>query len=536
LAIVPGGEIKARLIAMLRSWVEAVITSSSGKRCELNEVSNAIGRFGFRELLPELKRLLDEDLARLRKARDGFMDARRRGDIEATSDASMRYGNQYRDAFVRLGGEDAAGIASDYLEDRVFGFDAALILKAISDKQLNIPEPGINRRWPWFDEVAGARAARVASPRSEPADGLSAPIFAAIDRLAKPETDKEGQLLAIALARIALAMPHPDQDALIARVAALPQPLNSKRELFAAVVMDGQLPDAEVIMQAVEEWLAEASKNEQTAWHKKQNTWEIEPWLELLPFSTRPEDVIDGLAKVKAFYGSGWAQHWERVLAAVGAVPGPEGEGLLANLARNHRDIADDLRWMNAILRRDSAPSVLLYVDLLTEGVLGQGPHPVGAWRSGRELATYVRKFPELRAELKKRYAAASTGRARDLLEGLFGEIGDGEDLIAMIEKFAASGEPYDGRMDAVVRVVAVRNEPVAEGSSSYYVLPVPVARLRKTLFGLRNGNANEAALATRCLIAIDLLRDEEGIAANDNRHPDVLSERPWPPEAGLPS
>ena len=65
----------------------------------MNEVSNAIDRFGFRELVPELKRLLDEDLARLKKARDGFMDARRRGDIQATSDASMRYGNQYREAF-----------------------------------------------------------------------------------------------------------------------------------------------------------------------------------------------------------------------------------------------------------------------------------------------------------------------------------------------------------------------------------------------------------------------------------------------------
>ena len=32
-------------------------------------------------------------------------------------------------------------------------------------------------------------------------------------------------------------------------------------------------------------------------------------------------------------------------------------------------------------------------------------------------------------------------------------------------------------------------------------------------------------------LIAIDRLRDEHGIAANDTRHPDVMSERPWPPE-----
>ena len=81
----------------------------------------------------------------------------------------------------------------------------------------------------------------------------------------------------------------------------------------------------------MDEWLQEATKDE---WHKKQNTWEIEPWLELLPFTSHPEAVMEGLTKVKAFYGTGWAKRWERVLTAVAAVPGPEGDALLAALAR----------------------------------------------------------------------------------------------------------------------------------------------------------------------------------------------------------
>ena len=87
---------------------------------------------------------------------------------------------------------------------------AALALKAISDKQLNLPEPDFRRQWPWLDEVGEARAARVVVPRRPPANALADPIFAAINRLATPETDKAGQLLAIDLARIALAMPHSD--------------------------------------------------------------------------------------------------------------------------------------------------------------------------------------------------------------------------------------------------------------------------------------------------------------------------------------
>jgi hypothetical protein len=50
---------------MLRKWAQVVISSPTSERYQLNEVSNAIGRFGFRELIPELIDLLDEDLARL---------------------------------------------------------------------------------------------------------------------------------------------------------------------------------------------------------------------------------------------------------------------------------------------------------------------------------------------------------------------------------------------------------------------------------------------------------------------------------------
>jgi hypothetical protein len=349
--------------------------------------------------------------------------------------------------------------------------------------------------------------------------------------LAKPEIDREGQLLAIQLARIVLAMPHSDQDALIARVAALPQPLAAKRQLFAAIVLDGQVPDVDVVMQAVDEWLQEASRNPQNAWHKKQNTWEIEPWLELLPFTTKPESVIEGLTKVRAFYGDGWAKCWEGVLTAVAGVPGAEGEALLVALARAHKDIARDFEWMKAFLGRDSATAVLLYVDLFTEGVFGQGPNAADAWHVGRELAPYAQKFPQLKAELKKRYEAVEAAPVRAMLEHCFGEVGSEDDLVAMAKKYVAAGQAYDGRMAGAVRAVALRREPVQDSSNSFYIHPASVAHIRKFLFDLLSGTPQQAALAKSCLIAIDLLRDEYGIAANDTRHPDVLSEIPWPSE-----
>jgi hypothetical protein len=208
---------------------------------------------------------------------------------------------------MRIGGDDVAAIAAQYLEYHDFGFSASLILKSISDKQLNVPEPDSFRRWPWFDEVEAVRKNRVVARRPEPLNAYAVPIFAAIERLAKPEADKDDQLLAIGLARVALSMPHGDHDGLIARVMDLPQPLTAKQTLFAAVVLDGQVIDTDLVMRAIDEWLAEAN-DPTNAWHKRQNTWEIEPWLELLPFSTRPEAVLEGLTKVKSFYERGWAK------------------------------------------------------------------------------------------------------------------------------------------------------------------------------------------------------------------------------------
>jgi hypothetical protein len=124
-------------------------------------------------------------------------------------------------------------------------------------------------------------------------------------------------------------------------------------------------------------------------------------------------------------------------------------------------------------------------------------------------------------------------------IEGKFGQ----EPHRSMLGMSAAPSPPTprnfrssDGPLDRAVRAVALRHEPVQDGSNSFYVQPASVGHIRKFLFGLLGGTPQEAALAKSCLMAIDVLRDENGIAANDTRHPDVLSEIPWPPEAAQPA
>ena len=108
------------------------------------------------------------------------------------------------------------------------------------------------------------------------------------------------------------------------------------------------------------------------------------------------------------------------------------------------------------------------------------------------------------------------------MFEHLFGEIGDDADLVAMVKKYAANGQSFDVRMARAVELVTVRHVPVREGSNSYYVHPASVGPIRKVLFELLGGSPVQAALAAKCLAAIDQLRDDHGLAANDARHPDV--------------
>jgi hypothetical protein len=119
------------------------------------------------------------------------------------------------------------------------------------------------------------------------------------------------------------------------------------------------------------------------------------------------------------------------------------------------------------------------------------------------------------------------------MLEHFFGEAGSEDDLIAMVKKYAANSQAYDGQMAQAVEAVAIDKVPVAEGLNTYSIYPAPVGDLRKALFDLLSSSPAEAALAKKCLETIDEFRDEHGIAANDARPPDVMSEHPWPLEAG---
>jgi hypothetical protein len=378
------------------------------------------------------------------------------------------------------------------------------------------------RRWPDFTDVGAVRERRsmTAPPSSATADRL----FAAIERLGRSENESKAQLLAIQLGRLAVSIPHGDRRESIGRLLSLPEPIRSKREPLAALVMDGEVIGADMVMQVVRAWIDDAKKQ---TWMRDQGFWEIEGWLELLPFSDRPETLVDAIAEVSAAVGR--EHEMERVITALSHAPGEAAEHLLGRLARKNRGLASAYHWETAILRRGTASSALLLIDLVAEGALANGRGGMDVWSLSERLVPLVEEFAEVKSELLRRYQAGRGGQSGAVMEYIFAKLGDVDCFLALVQGYAWQNRRFDGHLDMAIRDIALRQEPVEGWSGAFEYQPVAIARLRKDLFAMLNGTPQESMLAAACLSAIDEIRDEHGSVATEPRHPDIESGRPWP-------
>lgn len=518
-------DVRRPLIDLVHRWAETLLSSAESKRHQLAEVGRAIGRLAATGLASDLRRLLATDLERWRalRARRSDRSAAAQMTIEERSDAAHNWTNRYREAFAAIGGEAVVETMRAYLEDEDFGFEAGLVLKEIRDRQQNTPAASPLKAWPDFSTVAARREQR----RTEAATAAvpaAAMIFAAIERMAAPTSSEKRQRLAIALGRVGLSMPHGDQTVAINALLALPQPLRGKRELLAALVLDGEVISAELPLQAIREWLADSQEK---AWMRREGLWEVERWLQLLPFSDRPAAVIEGMDMVLG--AAPYVEGVERVVSALGDAPGEESEGALQELMRRHPQLVFRQDWARAIIKRGTRSAAIMLMDFAASGGVGRGADAGDAYWMARELLGLIQRHPDLKAEVMHRYKAAGNGRA--VFGHILAELGDADAVLALVRAYAAAGRGFDGLSQTAIREGALSKEPAADWTGAYELRPVPLPELRKTLFAMTDdASPATAALAEACLASIDELRDEYGASEFEPRHPDVETGRPWPP------
>jgi hypothetical protein len=520
-------EAVGKLMALLRRWTETLLSSPNSKRRQLASVASAIGRLGRPELLPQLRQLLDADLSRWRDARRMRDEARADMTIEQRSDASHSWVRQYQDAFSAIGDDSVVTIMGEYLEDEDFAVSAALVLKGVSDRAPNKPNPAHLGPVPDFSDVQARRAERQAA--GEPASPLAEMIFAAVERLMQPGGKEKRQHLAIALGRIGLSMPHGEKGPIIEALLRLPQSIRMKRELLTALVLDGQIISAGLVLDGVRAWIDDAREK---TWMFDQSLWEAQGWLVLLPFTDRPAATIDGVDLLLNALPRPYPL--EHVVSALGDAPGEQADQVLAELVRRHPRLVGQHEWVRTLVERGTQAAARILLDFALDGTFGGGPMAADRWWISQQLTALISVHPELEAEILRRYQSLGDAPGRDVIERVVAALGTAEAVSALVRAYAERRKGFDGLLQNAIHEAALSQQPAPGWSGAYELHPVPLPDLRKMLFGMLTDHSPEvAALAEACLTAIDELRDEYGSAAFEPRHPDVETGRPWPLAAG---
>ena len=523
------GELKEQMIAAVGRWAEILLTSSKASRFHLAEVACAIGRLAAPELLPVLKQLLEEDLKRWRRARDEFFAARDRGmNIAIPSDVCMSYVNLYGRAFAAIGSDEVIELMKTYLPDANFGFDAACVLKAIWDREHNHQKDKWLSPWPDFSEVKARRLKRQELGSTRDTSPFADAIILVVDDLVKPGSSPDDQRQALQLAKIAFSMPYGDKTATIERLLELPHQLRAKRELLAVLVLAGEIISANMVLDGIKNLLEEA-KEDPFLIHE--TSGELEDWLELLPFSDRPEASLDALELLEPNQKQPW--RLRRLLSALGHAPSLAVEHVLNLLPRKDARFLGEYEWFAALDKRGTISADRILLDLICEGAFDSKPGRMDTWTLSRKLAGAMQADADFRAEVYQWYERPLTGPAKAILEEAIGEAADVDGVLLLVRSHAVQGKPFSYILHSAIEHVALGKRPSPHWVGATEVFGIPVPELRKNLFALISDDTLEARLAVACLTAIDELRDEYGPAEYELRHPDIYSSRPWPLEAG---
>ena len=516
-------EVRRELTNLLARWVDVVLASADADREDFTKVARAIGRVASPELTPPLRRLLDEDLARWRTSREAQSagletHALERSDVHTSG--TLHYGN----AFAAIGDDTVADLMITYLRDVGlcgFGIDAAHALKQIwkgrrslvgGDSEANSPFSSLRQR------VIARRPDNIEPP------GLYAEaILAVVDDLVKSPS-AESQRHALRLAAMAFTMPYGDRTATIPALLHLPQPPAAKHGLLKVLAEAGETVPGDLVFDGIHSFLDEAKTK---PWMlSDQNGWELNEWLELLPFSDRATETLDALELLPR-RREPW--HTRSVLSALGRSPLAAADQILERLARNDARYLDDHAWFAALALRGSSYAARVLLEFISEGTFGSRKENADPLSLARKLAVGMTEDETVRRGVYERYERDPCGTAGSVLEYAIAEAPDDDGILLLIRAYAAQGRRKLDALEPAIRHLAVGLRPSETFQGAEEQFSIDIAALRRRLFALFLRGDAEAQLAGDCLTLIDDLRDEYGSAESEPRHPDITADRPWP-------
>ena len=503
-------EARQKLVDALNGWAERLMDSQKPSRHDMAKVVNAMRRVPDPSEMRWVSAFLQEDL----KQRDALKEAATKGrDQNALNEWGTSHALSYRQALYEIGGDEAYEIAKSLLRHQEFGHDAAVALRLIAmptllEKRANV--------WPDLDRAQSARERR----SSQPDLSLEAAetMLDVVQELAAAEPP-HGR--AVAMAAIAVVMPHVARPDLMKKLAGFEVTSYTKLDFFNGMIVGGLLPSADLVLQEFRKVLAEKKER---GWDD-QTSYAMFSWLNVFPNTDRPESVFEALALVPEKNLSRW--RIRDILPQLRLLDVETRSHMLSDFAVKFPDLLSEHEWFEQVRKLGFRRAM----DLLLQGVeggLGKGfDLSSGHFLLTEQLAYAMGDNDE--AYLFKKLSDARSGRAKALVFSVLLNTSSVNGLLAAAR--SPVGQQIIRRQgERGVQEMIYTKEPQTPDGTSYELRPRDASELRRQLFAMTaSPDENQVAFAVDYLTRIDMLRQENGATEDEPRHPDIRTRRPWP-------
>jgi hypothetical protein len=494
------------------------------------DLAAAVGRISDPEDLPELLRLVQADLARVRDGRAAW----RTGDRSSAraQGAMMRCANWHVGALITLDPDRADTALLELLWEPEYEDDVAVALV-----RLAVPE---RRQQAWmapavdYDAVWAARAdSNIGSRRRRYAAELTRRLEAL---LAESEGSTEPGVLNVRLKHLAVRLAALDAAGSAPQVLEVMARSSQSDEglriaaLEALLLGGAALPVAAVlpVLEPVVDYLAGRGRYENQARGLLQRCHCVLPFV---------DPAAAGIARVRQLLGAMPLYGYElgQVLTALGHSRSPDALALLLEIAGQPTAPFSEFSqaWIDALVALGTPDSQQVLLGALDSTV---GSVEVAAILVPEVQAPVVmcvaqiaRARPDIRNRILQLCDHPLSPARRTLLAAVIAALGERDAVLAGLNLIGDSTAPPvpEGIRDAVERA-ALEHRPL--GSGAYSLEPASAQDIRRRLFDMAVNDERRQRTALALLGQIEEWRLDYGRPGGEPRHPDIDAGVPWPP------
>jgi hypothetical protein len=513
----------------VKTWAECLTETPDVSRYALSAVASVIKLIAEPSLLPELKRLLDRDLALWRAQRARRAEAWSRGhhDPIRDSEAMTSYVEMYRQAFEAFDAELVRNMLLSYLDDEDFAVPAAILLRRSGGRRLvsEREDPFRQQEWSLIADRRRERTSQLASAHRQPAHPVASAVLDRVKALLTIGTETTRKR-AIELATVATQMVFGDRLITIEAAITATRPDSGRYSLLRGLLLAGESLRPEWVVAGLNEALDQLTGK---FWQPDQVWWQIERWLELAAFTLPSSSIIEVIKRLPS--GMKHPYQMRKLINALSFSGASDAVATLDALADEIPTLVGEYSWLKSLVRLGSEEAARLFVRTTFDD--DRSRMLLRELGRAESLAELLQRYPSVFDELLERIGHAHSQASQAIVAQIVPAMRDQQMIVALLE--IARQEDRGLLRAALVRAVeelAVSKRPMEGSRGVYEQEPAELAWLRARLFEAVRAGGPASGVATALLVTIDRSRDMYGRPSAERRHPDISSKVPWPLEA----